>query len=86
MLVEEGIQVLVLGRWSAEAEALVERWQQAGILVLVFLIAEASEYANRLPDGNQFVEITSNLQSSSKNKFKGKMKAAFSRSPNKEIS
>ena len=36
-----GLHILVTGRWSAEAQSKVERWQNAGVLVLVFLIAES---------------------------------------------
>lgn len=63
VLMEEGIHVLVLGRWTKKAETLVERWQQAGILVLVFLVAESTEDCGSLPEGNHFVEIPSTLTS-----------------------
>lgn len=57
VLSDSGVHLLVLGRWSDHARALVERWQQAGALVLVFLLAETPEYAGTLPVGSQFIEI-----------------------------
>ena len=61
VLLEEGIHVLVLGRWTKEAESLVDRWQHAGILVLVFLIPESLADSGSLPEGNHFVEVQSLL-------------------------
>jgi len=57
VLLEDGIHVLVLGRWSAEAAALVERLERAGTLILVFLIAETAGDSGSLPEGSHFVEI-----------------------------
>ena len=54
---ENGLYVLVLGRWSDEAAAKVERWQKAGIVVLVFLIAEHDTDIDSLPTGKQFIEV-----------------------------
>lgn len=73
VLFEEGIHVLVLGRWSKKAEELVERWQGAGILVLVFLIAESAGDSGSLPSGNHFVEIPSSLQTETAEGSKPKM-------------
>lgn len=56
-LAENGIHILVVGRWTNETRALVERWQREGILVLVFLIAESPSNSGTLPVGNQFIEI-----------------------------
>jgi len=52
-----GLHILVTGRWSAEAQSKVERWQNAGILVLVFLIAESATKIDTLPVGKQFIEV-----------------------------
>lgn len=54
---EEGLHVLVTGRWSEEIQAKVERWQRAGIVVLVFLIAESDDHKDSLPAGKQFIEV-----------------------------
>jgi len=54
---ENGLYVLVIGRWSDEAAAKVERWQKAGIVVLVFLIAERDADIDSLPAGKQFIEV-----------------------------
>ncbi len=54
---EEGLYVLVLGRWSDEARQKVELWRKAGILVLVFLLAERDADRDSLPAGDQFIEI-----------------------------
>ena len=54
---ENGLHILVTGRWSEEAQTKVDRWQRAGIVVLVFLIAESDEHADALPSGKQFVEV-----------------------------
>lgn len=54
---EDGLHILVTGRWSHEAQSKVERWQKQGILVLVFLIAETDEHQDSLPVGLQFIEV-----------------------------
>jgi hypothetical protein len=54
---ENGLHILVTGRWSPEAQAKVERWQRQGILVLVFLIAENDDHRDSLPVGQQFIEV-----------------------------
>ena len=82
--------MLVLGRWTKKAEALVDRWQRAGILVLVFLISETAEDSGRLPEGSSFVEITTSLTSTAapgfKAKLKEQLKAKFAKPSNKEAS
>lgn len=87
-LLEEGIHVLVLGRWSKKAEALVNRWQSAGILVLVFLINESAIDSGSLPVGSNFVEVPTSLISraatGSKIKMKERMKAKFAKPSKKE--
>lgn len=57
VLADNGLQLLVVGRWGAEAKNLVERWQQAGILVLVFLLPESPADIGTLPAGSHFVEV-----------------------------
>ena len=57
VLEQNGIHILIVGRWTDEAESLVERWQQNGILVLVFLIAETNDDVGTLPIGSQYIEI-----------------------------
>lgn len=88
VLLDEGIHVLVLGRWTKKAEALVDRWQSAGILVLVFLIAEAADDGGSLPEGSQFLEIPTSLTSQaatgSKLKMMERMKVKFFPSTKKE--
>lgn len=54
---DKGLQVLVLGHWSAAAAELVDRWHRKGVLCLVFLLPERAEDAETLPSGSQFVEI-----------------------------
>ncbi len=54
---EHGLCVLVTGRWSEEVQNKVERWQRAGIVVLVFLVAERAEDKDSLPTGKQFIEV-----------------------------
>lgn len=54
---ENGLYVIVTGRWTDETAAKVERWQRAGIVVLVFLIAESAEHQDALPTGKQFIEV-----------------------------
>ena len=56
-LAENGIHILVVGRWTNATQALVERWQREGILVLVFLIAESPSNSGTLPVGSQYIEI-----------------------------
>ena len=60
---ENGLHILVTGRWSPEAQAKVERWQKQGILVLVFLIAEDDEHRDSLPAGQQFIEVQLGVES-----------------------
>ncbi|MDD9895670.1 MAG: DUF58 domain-containing protein [Gammaproteobacteria bacterium] len=56
-LEDNGLQILVIGRWTEEARSLVERWQSKGILVLVFLVPESKEDIDSLPIGSNFIEI-----------------------------
>jgi len=89
-LLDEGIHVLVLGRWTKKAEALVDRWQRAGILVLVFLIGETADDSHSLPEGSHFVEVPTSLTSStaagSITKLKERLKAKFTKPLKKEAS
>jgi hypothetical protein len=57
ILNDNGLHILVTGRWSKEAQTKVERWQRAGILVLVFLIPESKADRDSLPVGKHFVEV-----------------------------
>jgi uncharacterized protein (DUF58 family) len=57
VIADHGLHILVVGRWGIEAQSLVARWQQAGVLVLVFLLAETSADVGTLPAGSQFVEV-----------------------------
>jgi uncharacterized protein (DUF58 family) len=88
VLFDEGIHILVLGRWTQKAETLVDRWQRAGILVLVFLIAESAEYCGSLPEGSNFVEISSSLLSATSGRarrnIKERLKARFTKRATKE--
>lgn len=89
-LMDEGIHVLVLGRWTKKTETLVDRWQRAGILVLVFLIAETANDGDNLPEGSHFVEVASSLTSQvaagSKIKMRERIKARFTAPSRKEAS
>jgi len=89
-LLDEGIHVLVLGRWTKKAEALVDRWRQSGILVLVFLINETTDDSGSLPEGSHFIEVPTSLTSQaatgSKSKMKDRLKATFSTPSKKEAS
>ena len=62
----EGLQVLVIGRWSEEAKAQVDRWQKAGILTLVFMLPESEADRGTLPVGPQFVEVLPEVEPSRK--------------------
>lgn len=77
VLFEEGIHVLVIGRWTSAAEELVGRLQRSGILVLVFLIAEHDRDKGCLPEGNHFIEIQSSLTPSTDGKLRNRIKAQF---------
>jgi len=55
---KDGLHILVVGRWTAETQSHIERWQRDGILVLVFLIPETIDDVGTLPLGKQFVEIS----------------------------
>lgn len=87
---DEGIHVLVLGRWTKKAETLVDQWQRAGILVLVFLISESAEDSGSLPEDSYFVEIPTSLTSATatgaKTNLKERMKAMFAKPTSKEVS
>jgi uncharacterized protein (DUF58 family) len=89
-LLDEGIHVLVLGRWTKKAEALVDRWRQSGILVLVFLVNETAKEGGILPQGSHFIEVPTSLTSraaaGSKLKMKERMKAMLSTPSKKEAS
>ncbi|MFP6838203.1 MAG: DUF58 domain-containing protein [Pseudohongiellaceae bacterium] len=56
-LADNGLYILVIGRWHDETRQLVERWQQAGVLVLVFLLAESEAKIGSLPTGVQYIEV-----------------------------
>ncbi len=56
-LAENGIHILVVGRWTDATRAVIERWQREGVLVLVFLIAESPLNVGTLPVGSQYIEI-----------------------------
>ncbi len=52
-----GLHILVLGRWSKEAQSRVERWRQEGVLTLVYLLPETAADRGTLPVGANFIEI-----------------------------
>jgi uncharacterized protein (DUF58 family) len=81
-LAEDGIHILVIGRWTDEAETLVERWQRAGVLVLVFLIAESPADAGSLPVGSQYFEVPS--QTGVNTKTKAYIKSLFTNNREEE--
>ncbi len=58
---EDGLHILILGRWTPAKQALVERWHNAGILCLVFLMPESQGDMGSLPIGPQFLELQSSL-------------------------
>ncbi len=53
----DGLHVMVVGKWSAAKQSLIDRWQKAGILTLVFMLPESEEDVESLPVGSQFVEV-----------------------------
>ncbi|MDP6414372.1 MAG: DUF58 domain-containing protein [Gammaproteobacteria bacterium] len=57
VLSENGLHILVVGRWTDATQSLVDRWQSTGILVLVFLLAESAKDVDTLPSGSQFIEV-----------------------------
>ncbi|MDA1372342.1 MAG: DUF58 domain-containing protein [Proteobacteria bacterium] len=57
VLSEDGLHILVVGRWSDETQAFVERWKSAGVLVLVFMMPESDEDIGTLPTSDGFIEI-----------------------------
>jgi|TARA_B100000315_G_scaffold179627_1_gene168396 uncharacterized protein (DUF58 family) len=60
VLADDGLHIVVVGRWTDAVRNLVDRWQRAGILVLVFLLAESSDDTGTLPVGDQYLEIQPN--------------------------
>lgn len=69
---EDGLQILVLGRWTEQARAQVENWRSAGILTLVFMLPESESDRGTLPVGSQYIEIQSETQSPvARNNFGG---------------
>lgn len=57
VLADNGVHILVVGRWEPEVKNQVEKWQQLGILVLIFLLPESPADSGTLPAGSQFVEV-----------------------------
>jgi len=57
VLAENGLHIVVVGRWTNRVKSQVDRWQQTGILVLVFLLAESIDDVGTLPEGDQYYEI-----------------------------
>jgi uncharacterized protein (DUF58 family) len=57
ILADNGLYILVIGRWENATRNLVERWQQAGVLVLVFLLPESGTEIGGLPAGSQYIEV-----------------------------
>lgn len=82
-LMEEGIHIMVLGRWTTKAKTLVDRWQRTGTLVLVFLIAESLNDSGSLPEGSHFVEVATSLTpvppTGSRGKIKELIRAKFAK-------
>lgn len=64
----DGLQILVLGRWSEEARAFTERCSKAGVLVLVFMMPETDADISTLPIGSRFVEIQLPAQTNKRGK------------------
>ena len=57
VIADDGLYILVIGRWQDDTRQLVERWRQAGVLVLVFLLAESEAENGSLPSGVQYIEV-----------------------------
>lgn len=72
VLNEDGLQILVLGRWTEEARMQVARWRKAGILTLVFMLPESRADRGTLPVGSQYVEIQPEARNSSALKKAGR--------------
>ncbi|MEQ8952650.1 MAG: DUF58 domain-containing protein [Gammaproteobacteria bacterium] len=53
----DGLHIMVVGKWSAAKQSLLDRWHKAGILTLVFMVPESADDVESLPVGSQFVEI-----------------------------
>lgn len=85
VLLEDGIHILVLGRWTIQAATLVERLEQAGILVLVFLIAESAAHSGSLPIGSHFVEIRSRQADVPEATIKDRVLAKFTTASKKGV-
>lgn len=62
VLAENGLHIVVIGRWTDKVRTQVDRWQKAGILVLVFLLAESTDDVGTLPVGDQYFEIQHNKE------------------------
>lgn len=71
VLNQDGLQILVLGRWTEQAKAQVESWRKAGILTLVFMLPESGSDRGSLPVGPQYIEIQSEAQDSDAGKKLG---------------
>ena len=73
LLNDDGLHILVTGRWSEQARDLHARCQAQGILLLVMLVPEAPQDAGALPVGAQFIEFpASHNASRSRFSLKGK--------------
>ncbi|MFM1896057.1 MAG: hypothetical protein RLZZ385_1131 [Pseudomonadota bacterium] len=57
VLAEDGLHIMIVGRWTDHHRSLLEQWQRAGILVLVFMLPETAADVGSLPVGRQFVEV-----------------------------
>ena len=71
VLNEDGLQILVLGRWSEQARMQVESWRKAGILALVFMLPESESDRGTLPVGSQYIEIQPETRNSGARKKPG---------------
>ncbi len=60
VLADDGLYIVVVGRWTDSITTWVDRWQRAGVLVLVFLLAESPDDVGTLPVGDQYFEIQPN--------------------------
>jgi len=70
---DDGVYILVTGRWSDDAKQLYDRLHRGGILIVVFLIAEYPDAGEDFPEGGQFIEI-SPQQNDEKSERKSKQK------------
>ncbi|MFT7129583.1 MAG: hypothetical protein ACI89U_001700 [Gammaproteobacteria bacterium] len=53
----EGLCILITGRWNSETQLTVESWEKAGMLAVVFLLPETKADQDSMPQSANYVEV-----------------------------